>query len=58
MALTCSGQDDPEVRMQIAQIHVRLDSMEKDTLAYKRQFSAYEYLWTTDLQEMFREFLK
>lgn len=32
--------------------------MEAATLAYKRQFSAYEYLWTTDLQAMFREFLK
>lgn len=52
------GQDDPEVRSQIAQIHVRLDAMEKDTLAYKKQFSAYEYLWTTNLQAMFREFLK
>lgn len=32
--------------------------METSMLAYKRQFSAYEYLWTTDLQAMFAEFLE
>lgn len=46
------------MRLQIAQIHERLDVMEKSMLEYKRQFSAYEYLWTTDLQAMFREFLE
>lgn len=51
-------QDDPEVRFQVSQIHERLDVMEKSMLEYKRQFSAYEYLWTTDLQAMFREFLE
>lgn len=42
----------------MSQIHERLDVMETAMLAYKRQFSAYEYLWTTDLQAMFREFLE
>ncbi|CAM9543075.1 unnamed protein product [Hapterophycus canaliculatus] len=51
-------QDDPEVRFQVSQIHERLDVMEKSMLEYKRQFSAYEYLWTTDLPAMFREFLE
>lgn len=51
-------QDDPEVRLQVSQIHDRLDVMETSMLAYKRQFSAYEYLWTTDLQAMFAEFLE
>ncbi|CAM9099296.1 unnamed protein product [Ectocarpus fasciculatus] len=51
-------QDDPEVRSQLSQIHQRLDVMEGSMLAYKRQFSAYEYLWTTDLQAMFKEFLE
>ena len=32
--------------------------METSMLAYKRQFSAYEYLWTTDLQAMFAKFLE
>lgn len=50
-------QDDPEVRSQVSQIHERLDVMETAMLAYKKQFSAYEYLWTTDLQAMFRVFL-
>ena len=51
-------QDDPEVRSQVSQIHERLDVMETAMLAYKKQFSAYEYLWTTDLQAMFRVFLE
>lgn len=51
-------QDDPEVRSQVSQIHERLDVMETSMLAYKRQFSAYEYLWTTDLQGMFAGFLE
>ena len=51
-------QDDPEVRSHVAQIHERLDVMETAMLAYKKHFSAYEYLWTTDLQAMFRVFLE
>eukprot|EP00904_Undaria_pinnatifida_P003150 jgi/Undpi1/12836/HiC_scaffold_7.g02503.m1 len=50
-------QDDPEVRSQVCQIHERLDVMETAMLEFKRQFAAYEYLWTTDIQAMFREFL-
>ncbi|CAM9347916.1 unnamed protein product, partial [Laminaria digitata] len=50
-------QDDPEVRSQVCQIHERLDVMETAMLSFKRQFAAYEYLWTTDIQAMFREFL-
>lgn len=46
------------MRSQLSQIHERLDVMERSMLAYKRQFSAYEYLWTTDLQAMFKEFLE
>lgn len=46
------------MRTQVARIDERLNEIESATLAYKRQFSAYEYLWTTDLQAMFREFLK
>ena len=52
------AQDDPEVRSQVCQIHERLDVMETAMLEFKRQFAAYEYLWTTDIQAMFREFLK
>eukprot|EP00752_Nemacystus_decipiens_P011484 g10196.t1 len=51
-------QDDPEVRLQVSQIHEKLDAMETAMLSYKNQFSAYEYLWTTDLQAMFRVFLE
>lgn len=51
-------QDDPEVRSQVCQIHERLDVMETAMVAFKRQFAAYEYLWTTDIQAMFKEFLK
>lgn len=46
------------MRSQVSQIHERLDVMEASMLAYKRQFSAYEYLWTTDLQAMFAKFLE
>ena len=56
--MSAAEQDDPEVRSQVSQIHERLDAMEVAMLAYKQQFSAYEYLWTTDLQAMFREFLE
>ena len=55
---TVRTQDDPEVRSQVCQIHERLDVMEAAMLSFKRQFAAYEYLWTTDIQAMFREFLK
>lgn len=51
-------QNDPEVRVQVSKLHERLDGVEDAARTYKRQFSAYEYLWTTDLKGVFQEFLK
>ncbi|CAM9358663.1 unnamed protein product [Ascophyllum nodosum] len=50
-------QNDPEVRGQISKMHERLNAVEEAAAAYKKQFSAYEYLWKTDLKLFFREFL-
>ena len=55
---THTVQNDPEVRGQISKMHERLNAVEEAAAAYKKQFSAYEYLWKTDLKLFFREFLK
>jgi hypothetical protein len=57
-AYTKEIQDDPYVQMLLASINSLLGKMEAKGEEYRRQFQEYQYLWTTDLNEMFKEFLE
>ena len=50
-------QSDPAISMLLAQINQTMQTAEVKTNRYRRQFSKYEYLWSSDLHELFREFL-
>lgn len=50
--------EDPEVKEGFAAIQSRLSETEIKVETLRRQFKKYEYLWTTDLQSMFKDFLK
>ena len=50
-------QAEPHVSMLLAKINHHLQMMEVKANRYRRVFSKYEYLWNSDLNELFREFL-
>ena len=49
--------DDEHVRMLLARIHVDLANTEEQLLEFREQYTAYAYLWETDLNVMFAEFV-
>ena len=51
-------QDDLEVTWYLATIEGRLNHTEAKVERLRQHFLRYEYLWTTDLQVMFAEFLE
>jgi dynein heavy chain len=51
-------QDDPYVQMLLASINSLLGGMEEKGNAYRKTYEQYEYLWSTDLNEMFAQFLE
>ena len=50
-------QSDPAISMLLAKINKRVQMIEVKSNRYMRQFSKYEYLWNSDMHELFREFL-
>ncbi|GMH57655.1 hypothetical protein TL16_g02438 [Triparma laevis f. inornata] len=50
-------QTDPAVTILLAKINKHMHMIEVKSNRYRRQFSKYEYLWSSDLHELFREFL-
>ena len=51
-------QGEPHVSMLLAKINKHLQMCEVRTNRYRRQFSKYEYLWKSDLNQIFSEFLQ
>ena len=51
-------QTDPLVSMLLAKINHHMHMVEVKSNRYMRQFAKYEYLWRSDLQEIFRAFLE
>ena len=50
--------EDMEVMGYISCIEQRLNLTEQRCHKLKRNYELYDYLWTTDLNEMFQEFLE
>ena len=48
----------PEVRLQKSKVMGFLNMMEVDANKLRDQFRKYEYLWTTDIHQIFAEFLE
>jgi len=51
-------QDDPEVEILVAAIRHRLNELDVKTEEYRRSFFKYTYLWQTDANQMFQNFLE